>query len=428
MDKIEKYYLDAVVISLLFQVNEKEKILKIQKEIEDEIFQNFQKKVTQYLLEKSLAKDQVEFISRTSWEKLPEEWQKYMREPGLMDVINSSVEEVNKKYYTEYFPKLSIENQDKIVNYIKNIEITSKVIEDNKDEIKKTKNDLFQEYNVNNFDDLIKKIYEEKAIKSKTGQALSTSPAINLGGVNTGGLESTVKSAPVDKPKVIGVEEVEKPIVSSQNVPVIPVELLPNKVEMTEPLIQDKKEEIVTQPDFGTNIVDLAAEPTELAKPEPVLAPNTSSNIVPVAMPGETMNINPVIDTSELVKEQSPVKKIMEGSAVVLPPVPPTPNYSDKSTESSSNKTSKYASFLDNTLPPLPDTENSVTVGVGEVSKQVQGEITPVEAIVPPVENPVTISEPNPSMLLEPVKKPQSSTGLLDNLGIDLGGSAPGIT
>jgi hypothetical protein len=163
MDQITTYFIDENIISLLTGENDGEKVKAVKSGIDSEVLEKIQESVTQYLLEKGLTADQAKFVSDTEWEKLPADWQKYLKEPELLNKISSTAQEVYKKYFTENFPKISPEDQETVIFYVNQAVAMTQAISEQAPEIEKTRQELLQKYNVTTYEELAEKIKAEKA-------------------------------------------------------------------------------------------------------------------------------------------------------------------------------------------------------------------------------------------------------------------------
>lgn len=341
------YTLDPYIIATLFQVNDEKIVLERYNMVLEDVVEVTESTLKEYLLENKFNEAEIdELLKIGDFDKANPKFKPYLQNIIFINRVNDNVKLLLKTYYDGLLVKLKPEKRAELDQYIKdNQEILEKkdqLVKDGLGIISK----ILTDNGVETIDELEKKI---GPIKLEENVENVSSPSINLGGVNTM-TQVPNKAIPEAIPTTIN-----GGVLADMSVPSV------TPVETTEPPTQESNEEVVaTQTDFGTSIVDMAAEPIV---PESASVAEISSNAVPVTMPGDMMNINPVVDTPRLVKEQPPERNIMEGSAVVLPPVPPTPNHTDKSIESSSNGASKYASFLDNTLPPLQNIEKPIPVG-----------------------------------------------------------------
>jgi enoyl reductase-like protein len=173
MDKLTTYFVDENVIAILFGEDDDQKISEIKDRIDGEVIAKIQETVIQHLLGKGLSEDQAKFVSDTDWEKLPQEWQAYLKDVELLTKINSTAELIYKSYFVDLFPKLSTENQDLLVKYVNNIANAAKVVTESRDEIQKTIAEMMQKYNVTTEEELLEKVKAENLNKSTSSPVVS---------------------------------------------------------------------------------------------------------------------------------------------------------------------------------------------------------------------------------------------------------------
>ena len=176
MEEITTYYVDENIISILSNPKDEAELKKIKNGIDDKVFQKIQDTVKQYLLSKGLSEDQAKFISDTDWEKLSQDWQKYLKEPELLNNIEIATESVFKEYFIENFPKLSPDDQSKVVSYVNQAVVMLQAINEEGDELEKTRQEMLNKYNVTTYEELVAKIKVEQAVNTKKNQEI---PATN---------------------------------------------------------------------------------------------------------------------------------------------------------------------------------------------------------------------------------------------------------
>lgn len=275
MDKIQKYFLDAYIISKLFQIEDADKIEQTRIELQQQQVEVINETYKEFFSSKGLSEEEInQILASEDWDNLPPELKTKVQDPELLTTVDEDLQLFIKSYFEKLFPKLSVEDQEEVQKYIELSIKAVEIAEKEKQKVLEAREQILKEHNVSTYEELQAKLNSEIP-------------------VSLGGMQSKAELPDVAKSvQEVPQSEVVEPVVTVEApAPVVTSEAV---TAPTEPVV----EPVVTAP--------VVAAPIENVEPVVQVAPVEVTPEVPVAASVDASVEAPQVETtSDEVEEAS---------------------------------------------------------------------------------------------------------------------------
>ena len=332
---MRKYILDPYIVSILYQTENDDDTLKHYQEIVSKMMQLVEESMRYFFTEKKLPVDQVESILKSieteKTDNLSPEVVQMLKGEELGQLITDSVDSLGKILYDSLLPTLDADSRKELNRYLETIE---PMVKENALNILSTMLPIYNEKTDLNA------IVSDGQTQKPVEQSVKSTPAINLGGVNTMTTDVTTEAVSQVAPQIIPIAVPEQPqVVETPVSNIIPegsvVDIaLQNATEAPQAQVFDQAVSVVEElPVEQTPIVpvEMPAPPAppvnEMVMPvlEPIVKAPETEAVVPESTTSNEIQFTPLTEVPEITTEvQAPVEPIAAGPVLdnKLPELP----------------------------------------------------------------------------------------------------------